>query len=626
MYSNSSTCNEETGSKADSPVDENVDEAAVHYAMKMLGMDSDKLRDGQRRAINSVLERRDTFVVLPTGYGKSIIYQTAPFIEDYRLHNKDCQCATESHIEKKGIAIVISPLVALMSNQVKKLQERGISAINLATVKTAEEKNKLREGKYSIVYATPESLLKSGTGLLSTPVYRSNVCGIFIDEGHCVAKWGYKNKNTAAFRKKYSRIAELRSFVKSTTPLVVLTATASSTVKTVIINGTGLVDYNVVELSPEKTNIRYSVVWTKADNLGDRFAWLANELEDKKQELPKVIVFCKVISNCSSIHAALTKNNELEKYVAIFHAVSHIDRKQEILDDFVKENGVIRVLLCTSAFGMGVDVPNLYTVVHYGPSRDVDDYFQESGRVGRDGKQSFAILINFKGRGKGKFNDDIKTYMNEQKKCRRKMLVEHYGHEAITTTMPHNCCDFCSRSCKCGDDELCMQSVGWAERAFIEQESNETVKKTMYSRDVKAGERETVKNLIVKYQQSLVDDGNEGSLYTGTSIASGLPLQVIQQIVDQLHTIHDAADLQERFPLFNPAHAHRIWNIIDEICTAPVLRTEDHSSSSSSESESGESNTSLQDYDSDCEELTELIRNQYARVALPLSEGSEEDI
>ena len=170
--------------------DHDVDDIhALKYALQILDLDIEKLRDGQRRAINSFVQGRDTFVVLPTGYGKSVVYQAAPFIEDFRKHRSECPCTSDDHVQHRSIAIVISPLVALMSDQVKKLRQRGISAINLATAKSSEEKTKLRDGQYSIIYATPESLLKSGTGLLSSPLYRQNVCGVFIDEGHCVAKW-----------------------------------------------------------------------------------------------------------------------------------------------------------------------------------------------------------------------------------------------------------------------------------------------------------------------------------------------------------------------------------------------------------------------------------------------------
>ena len=322
---------------------------------------------------------------------------------------------------------------------------------------------------------------------------------------------------------------------------------------------------------------------------------------------------------------ALSRNCEhLEKHIAIFHSVTHDDRKKKVIDDFVKDDGQIRILLCTSAFGMGVDIPNISTVIHYGPSRDVDDYFQESGRVGRSGEQSYAILINYKGRGKGTFDNDMKQYMTEHK-CRRQMLLKPYGHEpssSSSSSVKHDCCDVCSTICDCGQ-ESCKESAGWAEKLFYEHKQDAEKKKT-FKRNISPDDREIVKGLLIKYQQSLVNDEDESRLYTGTSIASGLPLQVLNDIVDDLHTIGDQNDLENRFCFFNSAHAFKIWNIIDEICP-PYVIVSGSEDDSSSDSESNDSEASLRDFDSDCDEVCELIAEQYGRVTLPFSEESNSE-
>ena len=146
-----------------SSTDHNHFESALKYAMKVMGMESTKLKDGQKKALDSFLAK-DTLIVLPTGYGKSIVYQLASLCLNFIQHARVCSCGNEDYIQKNNIAIVISLLTALMSDQVKRFQAIGISVINVASVKTAEEKMKLAEGKYTVVFAMPESLLKTGTG------------------------------------------------------------------------------------------------------------------------------------------------------------------------------------------------------------------------------------------------------------------------------------------------------------------------------------------------------------------------------------------------------------------------------------------------------------------------------
>ena len=116
----------------------NID-LALKYSLKVMGLESSKLKDGQKQAIDSFLANNDTLVVLPTGYGKSLVYQLVPLCCDYIQHARMCSCTNEAHIERKNIAVVISPLTALMSDQVKTLRARGINAINVAGAKSAEE-------------------------------------------------------------------------------------------------------------------------------------------------------------------------------------------------------------------------------------------------------------------------------------------------------------------------------------------------------------------------------------------------------------------------------------------------------------------------------------------------------
>lgn len=437
---------------------------------------------------------------------------------------------------------------------------------------------------------------------------------------------GFKDGKVAAFRKTYSRLAELRALLQSGTPMFCLTATASPSVSSIIISSLGLEDFVTIKESPERDNIRYSVVHVE-ENIDGQFKWLEDNLNKSQEKLPKTIVFCKLKKNCSIIHSALTDNNSsLEKYVGIFHADTPPRRKTEIIDDFTKSQSTIRILLATSAFGMGINVRNLHTVVHYGPSRDVDDYFQESGRVGRDGKQSFAVLMNFKGRGKGIVRKSMKDYVKSTMTCRRKELLAHYGESIAKPVVPHNCCDICSFECQCGDG-MCQVGggAGWAEQSIAAQIS--TVKDThkKYHRSVTEDERVIVKGLLLEYQQSLVDHEGQDGLYSGTSITSGFPTQLIELLVKELHTIGGISDLTHRFPFFNITHVSKVWNIVDQICEEIVEELTTSIPSETDNSDSSSESLSLSDLESDeYEHQQEVIKSHYSRITLDTSSSSED--
>ena len=440
---------------------------------------------------------------------------------------------------------------------------------------------------------------------------------------------GQKDGKVGAFRKKYNRLAELRSFLRSTTPMCCLTATASPAVTKIVTTSLGLTNCTTVKQSPERPNIRYSVVHFDNREIDTHMKWLQDKLLQEQESLPKTLVFCKVKRNCSNAHAALTTDHDvLEKYVAMFHADTPTKRKEHILQDFVKPDSAIRVLLVTSAFGMGVNVQGLHTVIHYSPSRDFDDYFQESGRVGRDNKQSHAVVVNFPGRNKGVVKAEMRNYIDiKNTKCRRQVLIEHYEESASPITVSHDCCDVCALTCKCRGDEGCTEErgAGWAEIAML---STRPSRKPKFERVVSDSERETVHGLLMEYQQTLVNNEDEAHLYTGTSITSGFPTQLIDGITKELHTIGNHIDLEERFPFFNIGHSMKVWNIINIICESEAHCVDNNESSSTSQSESDttESELSLADLDSDDSDGQQIvIKSQYRRVHLPSSPESSDN-
>ena len=202
----------------------------------------------------------------------------------------------------------------------------------------------------------------------------------------------------------YGQISQLLSLLPSSTPIVALTATATHHVKDRIVQALQMVPVTFISISANRPNICYSVEKVKRD-VHVAFKCLVSDLKQKRITLPKVIVFCRSINVCASLYKMFLtemRENSYEpcgsppsiktRLFAMFHSRVGDDDKMKIMDSMLNPNGNCRVLFSTTAFGMGVDVPNICTVIHFGPPADMDDYFQECGRVGRDGIESNAIL------------------------------------------------------------------------------------------------------------------------------------------------------------------------------------------------------------------------------------------
>nr|XP_006815025.1 PREDICTED: ATP-dependent helicase SGS1-like [Saccoglossus kowalevskii] len=196
-------------------------EYSIACGMKELSLA--QLKQRQREALSAFLSGHDVMVNLPTGYGKSAVYQLAPFCYDI-FHNRT-----------KSVALVISPLVALMKDQVQVLYGKNIEAVYLSEVGVSGLRDRLKNGNLRVVFASPESVLENQSvrELFQNRCYRELICDVFIDEAHCVAKWGLGDKKV--FRIWYGRLSELRSLLPKDIHMVALTATATSSIQKIII-------------------------------------------------------------------------------------------------------------------------------------------------------------------------------------------------------------------------------------------------------------------------------------------------------------------------------------------------------------------------------------------------------
>jgi ATP-dependent DNA helicase RecQ len=315
----------------------------------------DDFRPLQKNIIESVLSGRDTLALLPTGGGKSICFQVPALTLD-------------------GICLVISPLIALMKDQVENLKKKGILAAAIYTGMSRRQmvqtlKN-IAYGPYKFLYLSPERI---ETSLFQEYLPAFNVNLIAVDEAHCISQWGYD------FRPSYLRIATLREQLPGV-PVLALTASATESVQKDICEKLGFQEQTVFRPSFHRKNLSYSVfeVDVKANKL----------LEILTKVRGSALVYCKSRKRTVETAALLQMHGiSAEAYHAGLLQEERNKRQQEWIE------GKTSVMACTNAFGMGIDKPDVRIVVHLDVPDCLENYYQEAGRAGRDGLKSYAVLL-----------------------------------------------------------------------------------------------------------------------------------------------------------------------------------------------------------------------------------------
>ncbi|RYU94558.1 RecQ family ATP-dependent DNA helicase [Emticicia agri] len=318
----------------------------------------DSFRPLQDEIINSVLAGNDTLAILPTGGGKSVCFQVPA-------------------LQMEGVCIVITPLIALMKDQVEQLKRRGIKAAAIYSGMHRTEIDYTLDnfvyGDYKFLYVSPERLL---TEIMQERTKRMKVCLLAIDEAHCISQWGYD------FRPPYLKIPDFRKFAPNA-PMIALTATATKDVKQDIQQKLGLRNTKIFQQSFARHNISYSA--------------FCEESKERKlfEILQKVqgsaIVYVRSRRRTKEIADWLNRNRISAEFYHAGLAMSDRFKKQEA---WIKNQ--VRVIVATNAFGMGIDKPDVRVVVHLDLPENLEAYYQESGRAGRDGLKSYAILLYFK--------------------------------------------------------------------------------------------------------------------------------------------------------------------------------------------------------------------------------------
>ena len=325
-------------------------------ALKILfGYDS--FRAGQKSVIDSILAGRDAFAVMPTGAGKSVCYQIPAVL-------------------LPGITLVISPLISLMQDQVKALNEAGVQAAFINSSLSEKDYNetirKARQGIYKIIYIAPERLVTEGFLALAKSVPISMVT---VDEAHCISQWGQD------FRPSYMKIVEFVKTLEKRPIISAFTATATETVREDIVCTLGLQNPFTLVNGFDRENLFFQVEKPK-----NKEQYILKYISEHSGD--SGIIYCATRKNVDNIYELLkSKGISVGKYHA---GMSAVERKK-MQDDFVFD--YTSIVVATNAFGMGIDKSNVRFVIHYNMPQSMENYYQEAGRAGRDGLDAKCILL-----------------------------------------------------------------------------------------------------------------------------------------------------------------------------------------------------------------------------------------
>lgn len=315
----------------------------------------DSFRPVQEDIINSVLEGNDVLALLPTGGGKSVCFQVPA-------------------LAREGLCIVVTPLIALMQDQVEQLAKRGIKAVALNSAMSKREidinLDNCIYGNIKFLYVSPERLK---TDIFQQRLQKMNIGLLAVDEAHCISQWGYD------FRPSYLEIANIREIIPKI-PVIALTATATPEVQEDIIDKLRLKDHSTFKKSFARDNLSYSV----------------RHVDDKEKKLISVlksvrgsgIIYATTRKATKELATLLFRNGISSDY---YHAGLSHDQRNTKQQNWIK--GKTRIIVATNAFGMGIDKPDVRLVVHMNIPMDLESYYQEAGRAGRDERKAYALII-----------------------------------------------------------------------------------------------------------------------------------------------------------------------------------------------------------------------------------------
>ncbi len=502
-----------------------------------------EFRPGQREIVEAILSGHDTVALMPTGGGKSLCYQLPSIIAD-------------------KLSVVISPLIALMKDQVDALNARGIPAVFINSSLTFEEIGenfeKIKKGSVKILYVAPE---RFGSFEFQKLFSELDIFLFSVDEAHCVSQWGHD------FRPDYLEIKKYIRNLKNRPIVAAFTATATPEVQGDIVERLEMKNPKIFIRGFDRPNLKFLV---QCDL----------KTKERYEEILRII---KSLSGSGIVYSLTRKETEvIAKYLkengikaVAYHAGMEAKRREKVQDDFMENR--IQVIVATIAFGMGVDKADIRFVIHSGMPGSLEGYYQEAGRAGRDGEKAYCVLLHAKkdtnthkffirmSRGEmmdgGKNWNEIQKVLDikyskldkvveyaTRKKCRRKMILEYFNDPDLKNH-PDNCrgCDVCLNWKATKGQEKFEKTKGEKSQGFISGTIKETV--NLYEQNYSVEKIAKIRGLGIRtIYGHLIDWYASGGKLKVEDFLSQAEEEKIEKVILQLGSTEKLSPIKAKLP------------------------------------------------------------------------------